>query len=125
MLFQGSDFTEATMIETAISVNGQDCTKGAGNTPEEYEAMAATLLRVAQAVREHDNGKIRCLTPDGRVLLSVIVLNRDLVCNGSEREFPPIEELHCVQESTDRAVAFRNMSRSMIDHFRQLNVDRQ
>jgi hypothetical protein len=111
------------MIETAISVNGQDCTRGSGNTPEEYEAMAATLLRVAQAIREHDHGKIRCLTADGRVLLSAIILNRDLLGNGSEPEFPPIEELHCAQESADRAVAFRNVSRSMIDHFRQLNVD--
>ena len=111
------------MIETALSVNGQDCTTGPGNTVEEYEAMAAALLRVAQAIREKDNGTIKCLSRDGRALVSAIVHNRTLARNGSETEFPIIEELRCMEERPGHAVAFQNISRSLIDHFRHANVE--
>ncbi len=111
------------MIETALSINGQDCTTGPGNTPEEYEAIAATLLRLAQAVREQEHGTIQCLGLNGRILVSAIVHNRALTRNGKEPEFPIIEQLHCNDHPLDRSVSFRNMSRLMIDHFRQLNVE--
>jgi hypothetical protein len=112
------------MIEVALAVNGQDCT-GLGNTPEEIEAIAATLLRVAQAVREGNHGQIRCLTGDRRTLVSAIVHNRALTRNGDEPEFPLIEELHCTQGRPDRAAAFRNISRPVIDHFRQVSAESQ
>jgi hypothetical protein len=110
------------MIETALSVNGQDCTNGAGNSTEEYEAMAATLLRVAQAIREQDNGIIQCLSKDGRVLVSAIVDNRKPVHNGTEPEFPTIEQLRSLDEQRDLGISFRDMSRSIIDHYRQMNI---
>ena len=109
------------MIEVALAVNGQDCT-GLGNTPEELEAIAATLLRVAQAVRERNHGQIRCLTGDGRTLVSAIVHNRALVRDG-EPEFPVIEELHCLQGRPDSDATFHNISRPVIDHFRQVNAE--
>ena len=109
------------MIEVALAVNGQDCT-GLGNTAEEIEAIAATLLRVAQAVRERNHGQIRCLTDNGRTLVSAIVHNRALVRDG-EPEFPVIEELHCIQGRPDRDATFHNISRPVIDHFRQVNAE--
>jgi hypothetical protein len=122
--FQGPGFKEATMIETALSINGQDCTTGPGNTPEEYEAIAATFLRLAQAVREQNHGTIQCLSRDGQLLVSAIVHNRALARNGKELEFPIIEQLRS-SKPCDRDAAFCNMSRSIIDRFRQLNVESQ
>lgn len=116
-------FAEATMIETAISLNGQDCTAGPGNTPQEYEAMAATFLRVAQAIRDKENGTIKCLSRDGRPLVSALVHNREIARNGKEPEFATIEELHCVEEPPHRAAEFRSLSSAMIDHFRSLGVN--
>jgi len=84
------------MIETALAVNGQDCTNGGGNTPEEYEAIAVTLLRVAQAIRDREHGLIQCLSKDGRTLASVIVHNREFAPDEIELQFPSIETLHCI-----------------------------
>jgi hypothetical protein len=38
-----------TMIQTLLAINGQDCMIGDGNTAEELEAIAVTLLRTAEA----------------------------------------------------------------------------
>jgi hypothetical protein len=113
------------MIETALSVNGQDCTNGAGNSPEEYEAMAATLLRVAQAIREEDNGVIQCLSKDGRVLISAIIDNRKPIHNGTELEFPTIEQFRSLDEQPDLSISLRDLSRSIIDHYRKINIKDQ
>jgi hypothetical protein len=86
------------MIETALVVNGQDCTNGCGNTPEEYEAIAITLFRIAQAIRQREHGLIQCLKKDGGILVSVIVHNRELTSNEDDIEFPIIETLHCTGE---------------------------
>jgi hypothetical protein len=37
------------MIQTLLAINGQDCMIGDGNTAEELEAIAVTLLRTAEA----------------------------------------------------------------------------
>ena len=110
------------MIETALSVNGQDCSGVPGNTPEEFEAMAATMLRVAQAIREKANGTIKCLNRDGRALVSALLHNRSLAHNGGELDFPIIEELHCIDDPPD-AAAFQTISESLIHHFRQVNTE--
>jgi hypothetical protein len=38
------------MMQISLAINGHDCTTGDGNMPEEYEAIAVTLLRTAEAI---------------------------------------------------------------------------
>lgn len=42
------------MIQIVLAINQQDCTIGDGNTAEEYEAIAVTLLRAAEAIRNQE-----------------------------------------------------------------------
>jgi hypothetical protein len=110
------------MIDTALSINGQDCTSSYGNTPEEYEAIAVTLFRVAQAIRDREHGIVQCLGKDGPALVSVIVHNRELSPDGAEVQFPIIETLHCGSESESPSL-LRNMSCSLIDQYRLAKME--
>jgi hypothetical protein len=47
-------------MQTVLGINGQDCTIGDGNTVEELEAIAVTLLRAAEAIRNREEGAIEC-----------------------------------------------------------------
>jgi hypothetical protein len=47
-----------TAVQIVLSINGQDCTIGDGNTAEELEAIAVGLLRTAQALHKHDIGVV-------------------------------------------------------------------
>ena len=105
------------MIQTTFAINELDCTIGEGNTPEEYEAIAVTLLRAAQAIRNREEGRVQCLGADGRVLASVFVHSCDTTCYLEEGKEPPIiEELPCTSDKRD----FVNViSQSMIDQYRR------
>lgn len=46
------------MTEIVVAINAQDCTGDDGNTAEEFEAIAATLLRAAEVLR--NQGKLEC-----------------------------------------------------------------
>jgi hypothetical protein len=54
------------MIQTALGINGNDCTSGDGNTAEEYEAIAVALLRAAEAIHNREEGRVECLGQDGK-----------------------------------------------------------
>lgn len=49
------------MIQTVLAINGCDCMIGDGNTPEELEAIAVTLLRAAEAIRNQEEDAIECV----------------------------------------------------------------
>jgi len=105
------------MIQTTLAINEWDCTLGEGNTPEEYEAMAVTLLRAAQAIRNREEGRVQCLGMNGRILASVFVHSCDETCYLEEGKAAPIiEELPCTSEKRDFVNA---ISQSMIDQYRR------
>jgi len=54
------------MIQTVLSINGQDRMIGDGNTAEELKAIAVTLLRTAEAIRNREEGAIECIGRDGQ-----------------------------------------------------------
>jgi hypothetical protein len=57
------------MTEIVLAINEQDCTSdGAASTAEEFEAIAVTLLRAAEALRNREEGKLE------RVELEVVLL---------------------------------------------------
>lgn len=56
------------MTEIVLAINEQDCTSDDGNTAEEFEAIAVTLLRAAEAVRNQEEGKLECFGRDGKAL---------------------------------------------------------
>ncbi|HYL16575.1 MAG TPA: hypothetical protein VEV41_26305 [Terriglobales bacterium] len=56
------------MIQTVLAINGEDCTIGSGNTAEEYEAIAVTLLRTAEAIRNREEGRLEFIAQNGKVL---------------------------------------------------------
>jgi len=69
------------MIQTAVGINGNDCTFGDGNTAEEYEAIAVALLRTAEAIRNGEEGRVECLGQDGKVLASVLIHHCGPACD--------------------------------------------
>ena len=56
------------MTEISLVINEQDCTSSDGNTAEEFEAIAVTFLRAADALRNHEEGKLECFGHDGKPL---------------------------------------------------------
>src|ERR1700687_5061473 len=56
------------MTEIVLAINEQDCTSDDGNTAEEFEAIAVTLLRAAEAVRNQEEDKLECFGQDGKAL---------------------------------------------------------
>lgn len=56
------------MTQIVLAINEQDCTCDDGNTAEEYEDIAVTLLRAAEAIRNREEGKLECFGHDGKPL---------------------------------------------------------
>lgn len=56
------------MTEIVLAINEQDCSSDDGNTAEEFEAIAVTLLRAAAAIRNQEEGKLECFGHDGKAL---------------------------------------------------------
>jgi hypothetical protein len=104
------------MIQTVLAINGQDCTIGSGNTAEEYEAIAVTLLRTAEAVRNREEVKLECVGHDGKVLAWVHVHVCGPSCDEHALvELPIIEQFDCVSEPRQ---SLRAVLLSMIDQYR-------
>jgi len=104
------------MIQTALAINGHGCTIADGNTAEEYEAIAVTLLRRAEAIRNPEEGRVECLGKDGNVLASVLVHNCGPACDDDRfAAVPTIEQVTCVGDDGPSLYA---ISRAMIDQYR-------
>ena len=105
------------MIQTALGINGYDCTFCDGNTAEEYEAIAVALLRTAEAIRNREEGRVECLGKDGKVLASVLIHHCGPECDEDAlADAATIEEFTCVGGSDS---SLRAISRSMIDQYRR------
>ena len=90
------------MLQTVLSVNGQDSTLGYGNSAEEFEAIAVMLLRAAQAIRNGEEGSLDCFGKDEACLVHVSVHH----CPGdscpvdeTDEDPPQIEEWMYVPEA--------------------------
>jgi hypothetical protein len=105
------------MIQTVLAINGQDCTIACGNSPEEYEAIAITLLRTAEAIRNREEGQLECLGSDGNVLAYVRVHHCSPTCSDEAlADVPTIERVGCADGSGE---SMRAISRAMIDEHRR------
>ncbi len=108
------------MIQTALGINGYDCTFCDGNTAEEYEAIAVALLRTAEAIRNGEEGRVECLARDGKVLASVLIHHCGPECDEDALDnAATIEEVTCVDGSDS---LLRASSRSMIDQYRRAST---
>jgi hypothetical protein len=107
------------MIQTVLAINGQDCMIGDGNTAEELEAIAVTLLRAAEAIRNREEGAIECVGKDGQMLVYAHVHHCGPTCNFDGSEVPTIEHLACLGRDSKPLHA---ISRSMIDEYRRMSV---
>lgn len=107
------------MIETVLGINGQDCTIGDGNIPEELEAIAVTLLRAAQAIRSQEEGTIECVGSSGQALAFVHVHHCGPTCNGGEVDAPVIEHVACLAHRSDPLHA---VSQSMIEQYCRMSA---
>jgi len=70
------------MTEISLAINEQDCTSSDGNTAEEFEAIAVTFLRAAEALRNHEEGTLECFGSDGKPLAWVHLQTCSPDCNG-------------------------------------------
>jgi hypothetical protein len=105
------------MIQTTLAINGEDCTFGNGNTPEEFEAIAVTLLRAAEAMRNREEGLVECVGENGEVIAFVHVHHCGPDCDDEQlKTAPTIEQLACVRE---RWPSLSSVSLSMIEQFRR------
>jgi hypothetical protein len=104
------------MTQTVLAINRQDCTIG-GNTAEEYESIAVALLRAAEAIRNREEGRVKCLRKDGKVLASVLIHHCGPQCDEKAlADASTIEEFTCVGGSGS---SLRHISRSMVDEYRR------
>jgi hypothetical protein len=105
-----------TMIQTVLGINGEDCTIGDGNTAEELEAIAVTLLRTAEAIRNQEEGAIECVGSDGQLIAYAHVHHCGPTCNLEDSGVPTIERLACLAGNSKPLQA---ICRSMIDQHRR------
>jgi hypothetical protein len=107
------------MIQTVLAINGQDCMIGDGNTAEELEAIAVTLLRTAEAIRNREEGAIECIRKDGQTLAYAHVYHCGPACNLEGSDVPTIEHLACMAGDSKTLHA---ISHSMIDEYRRMSM---
>ena len=69
------------MTDVVLALNEQDCTSDDGNTAEEFEAIAVTFLRAAEAIRNREEGKLECFGHDGKALVWVHLHTCGPECN--------------------------------------------
>lgn len=107
------------MTQIVLAINEQDCTSDDGNTAEEYEAIAVTLLRAAEAIRNHEEGKLECFGHDGKPLAWVHLHFCGPVCNERALDDPPtIARFDSVSQASQ---PLRALSLSMIEQYRRLS----
>jgi|SRR5260370_41038012 len=104
------------MIQTVLAINGEDCTMGDGNSAAELEAIAVTLLRTAEAIRNQEEGMLECISHDGNVLAYAHVHVCGSTCDERTLAEPPtIERFDCLDESPQ---SLRTVALTMINHYR-------
>jgi hypothetical protein len=108
------------MTQIVLAINEQDCTSDDGNTAEEFEAIAVTLLRAAEAVRNQEEGKLECFGHDGRALAWVHLHTCGPDCNEDALANPPaIARFDSIREPSQ---SLRALSLSMIEQYRRLST---
>ena len=106
------------MMQSALAINGQDCTTGSGNTAEEYEAIAVTLLRAAEAIRNREEGRLECLGHNGKLLAWVHLHVCGPSCDEHTLdELPTIERFESVPEHRQ---SLRTVSLRTIEQYRRM-----
>jgi len=56
------------MTDIVLAINEQDCSRDDGNTAEEFEAIAVTLLRAAEVIGNCEEDKLECFGHDRKAL---------------------------------------------------------
>ena len=112
------------MRQTSLGINGQDCTVGDGNTAGELEAIAVTLLRAAEAIRNREEGTIECVARDGHALAFVHLHDCGITCelertNLEDADAAALEQVVCLAGDSGE---LRAMTRSMIDQYRRISA---
>jgi hypothetical protein len=103
------------MTEIVVAINEQDCTPDDGNSAEEFEVIAVTLLRAAEALRNQEEGKLGCFGHDGKPLAWV-----HLDCNEDALADPPaIARFDSMSETKQ---SLRALALSMIEQYRRLST---
>jgi hypothetical protein len=108
------------MTEIVLAINEQDCTPNDGNTAEEFEAIAVTLLRAAEAVRNQEEGKLECFGQDGKALAWVHLHTCGPECHEDALAAPPaIARFDSMREPNE---SLRALSLSMIEQYCRLST---
>ena len=108
------------MTEIVLAINEQDCTSDGSNTAEEFAAVAVTLLRAAEALRNQEEGKLECFGFDGKALAYVHLHTCGPECNEEALANPPaIARFESMRESSQ---SLRALSLSMIEQYRRLSI---
>lgn len=108
------------MIQVVLAINEQDCTIGDGNTAEECEAIAVTLLRTAEAIRNQEEGTLECIGHDGKVRAWVHLHVCGPDCNEDALADPPaIARFDSMREPNE---SLRALSLLMIEQYRRLST---
>lgn len=112
------------MLQTALGINGQDCTSGDGNTAVELEAIAITLLRAAEGIRNREEGTIECVARDGHALAFVHLHDCGMTCKleRSYLEDADTPALERVVPLPGDSGELRAMTRAMIDQYRKISA---
>lgn len=111
-------------MQTSLGINGQDCTLSNGNSASELEAIAITLLRAAEAIRNREEGTIECLAGDGHALAFIHLHDCDMSCALEESALeesntPALERLVCF---TGDSSEFHALTHSAIDQYRRISA---
>jgi hypothetical protein len=111
-------------MQTSLGINGQDCTLNDGNTAAELEAIAITLLRAAEAIRNREEGTIECVAGDGQALAFVHLHDCGMSCELEENALqdpnvPALERMVCFAGDSSE---FHAMARKMIDQYRKISA---
>ena len=112
------------MLQTSLGINGQDCTLKDGNAATELEAIAITLLRAAEGIRNREEGTIECIGRDGHALALVHLHDCGMTCELErmtleDADAPALERLVCL---TGDSSELRAMAHAMIDRYRKISA---
>lgn len=107
------------MAEIVLAINEQDCTPDQSNTAEEFEAVAVTRLRAAEAIRNQEEGKLECFGTNGKALAWVHLHTCGPNCTEEAFANPPaIARFDVLREQNP---SLRGLSWSMIEQYRRLS----
>jgi len=106
------------MTEISLAINKQDCTSSDDNTAE-FEAIAVTFLRAAEALRNHEEGKLDCFGSDGKPLAWVHLHTCGPDCSDDALSHPPSIARFDSMRTSDQSL--QALSTSMIEQYRRLS----